>query len=378
MPNDALQMSALADYVTDTAPVLALRLDTQRRVRTANAYARRLLGGNLAGRPFDELRVNFTAPPEWEAPETRAQRVSLNTAGGVPESFQFRFFALADGWLALGSLDVEEQQRLQSEVLNLNRELNDLTRQLHQANAELRELNALKNQFLGMAAHDLRKPVGVVMTYTEFVLDEAGDQLSEEHRQFLQTCLKAATGMKRLIDDFLDVAVIESGKLRLELASVPAAEILEGAMEVGRLIAARKKVELLAELVPEGSPVRVDASKLQQVLLNLIGNAVEHSQPGKRVWVSAQRAAEALRFAVRDEGPGLAPEDQARLFQPFSRAGTRKTAGERSIGLGLQIARKIVEAHQGRIWVESIPGCGATFHVALPLLSPEPSIPNPS
>ena len=266
-------------------------------------------------------------------------------------------------------------QRLQSEVLSLNRELNDLTRQLHLANAELRELNQLKNQFLGMAAHDLRKPVGVIMAYTEFVMDEAGNALTAEHRQFLQICLGTATGMKRLIDDFLDVSAIESGKLHLELAPASLAEILNGALEVARLIAARKQVILLAEPPAAGVPVNVDVSKLQQVLLNLIGNAVEHSLPGQRVWVTARQSAADLMLTVRDEGPGISLEDQARLFQPFSRAGTRKTSGERSIGLGLQIARMIAEAHRGRIWVQSTPGQGAAFFVGLPLASnPEPGI----
>jgi two-component system, sensor histidine kinase and response regulator len=112
--------------------------------------------------------------------------------------------------------------------------------------------------------------------------------------------------------------------------------------------------------------LRVDASKLQQVLLNLVGNAVEHSVSGQRVWVSARWEGQDLVFAVRDEGPGIPPEDQARLFTAFGRTGLRKTAGERSTGLGLAIARLVVEAHGGRIWVKSRPGHGAEFLFNLP------------
>jgi signal transduction histidine kinase len=374
VPIDPSLSSAALVYIMETAPVLALHLDAQQHVLTANAHARRLLGEKLVGRSLRELTLDFTPVPQLSTPgiaDPSSHRLDLKTAGGLPESLYFRFFTLPDGWFALGNLDVEEQARLRTEVLALNRDLNNLSRQLHLANAELRELNQLKNQFLGMAAHDLRKPVGVVMTYTEFVLDEAGEALSDEHRKFLRTSLTACGDMKRLIDDFLDLAVIESGKLRLKLAPTTVAAILEGALEVSRLAAARKKVTLLADPVPNGA-VWVDAPKLQQVLLNLVGNAVEHSQAGQRVWVSSQRHGPELLFAVRDEGPGISPEDQLRLFQPFSRASTGKTGGERSLGLGLQIARQIVQAHGGRIWVESVPGQGSTFRISLPLSTTPP------
>lgn len=128
--------------------------------------------------------------------------LTLSTAKGLPETFYFRFFPVADATLALSSLDFTEQSRLRDEVLALNRDLNNLARQLQQANGELRELNELKNQSLGMAAHDLRKPVGLIMTYSEFVLDEASDSLSTEHQGFLRTCMDAAAGMKYLIVPF--------------------------------------------------------------------------------------------------------------------------------------------------------------------------------
>ena len=370
MPTDSPLAAAALAYTTETAPVLALTLDAQQRVLSANGYARQVLGEEAVGSTLTELVVGFTPRPDLGAagaPNDAGQMLSLNTAAGSPESFRFRFFVLPDGWLALGSLDFLQQARLQAEVLAMNRELNDLTRQLHQANAELLELNQLKNQFLGMAAHDLRKPVGVIMTYAEFVLDGAGTALSPDHRKFLQTCLAAATGMKRLIDSFLDLSVIESGHLRLELAPASAADILGGATEIARLIAAKKKVTLIEAPENDSRRLRVDVAKLQQVLLNLVGNAVEHSVAGQRVWLSSRWDEQSLVLVVRDEGPGLTPEAQARLFQPFAQAGTRKTAGERSVGLGLLITRKIVEAHGGRIWVESIPGQGAAFLFALPV-----------
>ena len=360
---------AMQAYVLETAPVLALYLDANHCVAGANAQARQVLRDDAFGHPLAEQIVDFTRTldlPSLIRQGGAVHRLTLSTVSGMPETLCFRFFPLPDGALALGSLDFQEQQKLRDGALELNRELNNLTRQLHQANAELRELNELKNRFIGMAAHDLRKPVGVIMTYSEFLLDEAGDRLDDEQRGFLRTSLAAAAGMKRLIDNFLDVSVIESGHLRLERSRTAVAEILAGVLPLVRLVAARKKVELFTEAGDDGHPLAVDVAKLQQVLVNLAGNAIEHSQAGQRVWLAARREETGLVFSVRDEGPGIAPEDQKRLFAPFVRAGTRKTAGERSVGLGLAIARLVVEAHGGRIWVESKPDHGSTFFVTLP------------
>ena len=137
-----------------------------------------------------------------------------------------------------------------------------------------------------------------------------------------------------------------------------------------RLLAQKKGLALLVDAADELRRLSVDASKLQQVLLNLVGNAVEHSVAGQRVWLTGRWEEQSLVFAVRDEGQGISPENQAPLFTPFGRTGTKKTAGERSVGLGLSISRLIVEAHGGRIWVESVPGQGATFVFALPFHRP--------
>ena len=372
MADDASTTAALRTYLWESAPVLALRLDAGHGVTEANAQARQLLRSELLGRPFADQIVGFTRPADVPAllrQEGVVHPLTLATAAGLPETVGFRFFPVRGGTLALGSPDFQEQQALRNQMLSLNRELNNLTRQLQQANAELKELNQLKDRFLGMAAHDLRKPIGIIMTYLDLVLDKAGPQFSAEHREFLRTSLQAATGMKELIDGFLDLAVMESGHLRLEVAPTTAGQLLTDAEAIARPLAERKKISLLVEPGDGTRRLPVDGPKLQQVLLNLIGNAVEHSRPGQRVWLGARWEEQSVVVAVRDEGPGLAPEDQARLFTAFGRAGPKKTAGKRSTGLGLAIARLIVEAHGGRIWVESQPGKGATFFCTVPAVN---------
>jgi len=368
MDTDIQMAEATLSYVMETAPVLALHLDDKQRVVAVNAMARQVLPEGVVGCLLADLVIDFTNSIDFKWLTTQrggTHRLTMKTAAGLPETYYFRFFPLVGGTLALGGKDLQEQAFLRNEVLGLNRDLNNLTRSLYQANAELHELNQLKNQFLGMAAHDLRNPIGIIMTYSEFVLNEAGDTLAPEHKGYFEKCLASARRMKRLIDDFLDVSVIESGKLQLELMPANREEIVGDILPICRMKAEKKKVHLLVDLPKDGRTLPVDVPKLRQVLLNLVGNAVEHSSAGQRVWLSSYWDGQNLVFAVRDEGAGIAQEEKSRLFTAFERVATRKTANERSVGLGLVIAHKIVEAHGGRIWVESTPGSGSTFFVAL-------------
>ncbi len=367
MQADAAE-AALA-YVMETAPVLALTLDAQLHVVAVNEMARRVLPEGAEGSLLAELVVDFNNSMDFTwltAQRGSSHRLTIKTASGLPETYHFRFFPLAGGTLALGGMDFQEQALLHSEVLGLNRELNNLARSLHQANAELLELDQLKNQFLGMAAHDLRNPLGIIMIYDGFVLDGVGDTLSAEHRCYLEKIQTAARRMQQIIDDFLDVSMIESGNLRLELVPASVVEIVGDILPICQLAAEKKKVALLVDAINDRRRLPVDAPKLQQVLLNLVRNAVEYSLAGQRVWLSSQWDDRSLVFVVRDEGPGIAQEEQDRLFAAFGRANARKTAKERSVGLGLCIAHKIVKAHGGRLWVESTPGAGASFFAALP------------
>lgn len=371
---DPASVTAMLGYLADTAPVLAFWLDAGRRVRQPNQYARLILGVEVEGRAFESLLPEFMLAPDVDSLAATPEAVTLitlATAAGVPESYRFRFFPLADAAvLALGSPDVQAATRLQSALLDLNQELSQRSRELHRANAELLELNRLKNQFLGMAAHDLRRPINVIMIYTEFVLAEAGAQLSSEHQAFLRTSLTAAADMRRLIDSFLDLAVLESGRLQLDLRPISASDIASGVLPIARLASARRQLSLIVDIADASRTVQGDVAKLQQVVSNLIDNAVHHSQPGQRIWLSAQWQPERLVFAVSDEGTGLAPALKGRVFDAFERAGTAKSAEERQAGLGLAIARMVVEAHQGRIWIDSQPGQGATVSFSLPATTP--------
>jgi signal transduction histidine kinase len=366
----------VVEYLWKDASVVVLRLARETAVvLEANAFARRYLSPDPVGRPFADLVLDFTPIPDIVCLVNGSVDpfiLSLNTSSGHPATFRFRFTALGDGILALGSPDVEGLERLQVEVLRLNRDLSNLGRRLQKANAELERLDALKTQFLGMAAHDLRRPIGAVMAYAGFLRDEAGPSLSPEHTGFLDTIAQAGTRMSRLIDDFLEVAIIEAGRLQVERDVVTVRDLMQGVAPVIRVTAHAKGVSVEYKLPTPGLTLEADAGKLEQVLINLVANAVEHSAPGGSVTLSAHREGDTVVFAVRDEAGGIPEAQRARLFEAFERAGTRKTAGERSVGLGLAIVKRIVDAHGGTVTVESDWGRGTTFSVAIPIQGPSP------
>lgn len=354
-------------YVEE-AQVLLLRLDETWRIRQANPYARRRLGEPLIGRPLADLLVEFVDAGDLGSAvgDLQPRLLSLKGSAGGPESFLFRFYPVPEGVLALGALDVEEQDRLRREVLGLNRELNEMTRQLHVANAELRDMNALKDRFLGMVAHDLRQPLGLLITYLEILVSE-GRFPDAESRAFLQTCSEAAHGMARRVEDFLDVAMISAGRFTLAPVPIACDALLAGVMVLVRALADRKGVRLYVENQAGDTMVHVDGPKLQQVLVSLISHAIAVSLPGQQVQVELWQREGRLEMVVRDQGPGLQPEELAGLFTTLVHAGTRPDAEARSFGLSLAIARRVVEAHGGRIWADSRPGLGLSLAFAVPL-----------
>lgn len=260
---------------------------------------------------------------------------------------------------------------LYDEISRLNNELVAMQRELAKKNAELERLNALKNQFLGMAAHDLRNPLHLIMAFSDTLLEDAADVLSERQKEYLQHVIAASEFMSQLIDDFLSVAIIESGRLRLNLEAVNLPDIVEQAVTLVGVKARKKGVEIVVMQDPALPRVVMDGQKIQQVLINLLSNAIEHSYPGSSVALRTQRADDQVLIQVQDHGVGIAPDDIGRLFDPFARKKSSKTGGERSTGLGLAISQQVVTRHGGEIRLESESGKGTTFFVTIPLQPPE-------
>lgn len=210
----------------------------------------------------------------------------------------------------------------------------------------------------------------MIQNYSDFLEADAGPLLNDEQRAFISTIKRTSGFMLGLVDDLLDVTSIEAGRLTLNRQPCDLGRLLADNVTVNRTLATRKNIRLeLAPAVPL-LLVALDANRINQVLNNLIGNAIKCSNPGSRVSVTAAVAGDAVIISIADQGIGLSASDLPDLFEPFARATVRGTAGEKSTGLGLAIARSIIEAHGGRIWVESELGKGATFFVSLPVTAP--------
>jgi len=230
---------------------------------------------------------------------------------------------------------------------------------LERANRAVR----LREQILGIVSHDLRNPLGVVEMGGHLLAQSAAVAADPAARAQTERIRRAATRMSRLIRDLLDMSSIQAGRLALDRERHELTPILVEALESHAEIAKEKGVSLESELDVEGTCALVDRDRLLQVLANLLGNAIKFCHAGGHVVLRAERQGPELVIAVRDDGPGIAPEDQARVFDPY----WYKSAAEHGTGLGLFISKGIITAHGGRIRLESRPGEGTTFSITLPI-----------
>jgi len=260
----------------------------------------------------------------------------------------------------------EHDGELYEQITRLNNELVAMQRELARKNAKLTRLNEQKNQLLGMAAHDLRNPLHAILSYSDFLLEDAFDVLDEDQREFLSIIQSSTEFMASLVNDLLDVAKIESGKLTLNLQPTDLSALVEAKVALNEPLAVNKHIRLRRSVNVLPTMI-ADPAKIEQVLNNLISNAIKYSPPDTTVDVQLSRDGERAVLAVQDRGQGIPEEELDALFQPFETTSVRATGGEKSTGLGLVITKRIVEGHGGSISVKSRVGEGTTFTVKLPL-----------
>ncbi|MBN1122539.1 MAG: HAMP domain-containing histidine kinase [Anaerolineae bacterium] len=263
----------------------------------------------------------------------------------------------------------EHDSALYDELSRLNNELANLQRELVKKNAELERLDKQKNRFLGMAAHDLRSPLSVILMYSDFIMQEAGDMLNEEAREFLSIIMQSSRFMTQLIDDLLDITVIESGQLVLSPVPTDIVDLVRHNVELNNVLASKKNIDIRFEVSTDTLVVHIDPERITQVLNNLIGNAIKFSESGGQILVGIALDSDNIILTVQDHGKGVSPEQLHMLFDRFIGLSTRGTAGEKGTGLGLAISHKIVTEHGGTIDVDSVVGEGTTFTITLPCIT---------
>ena len=261
---------------------------------------------------------------------------------------------------------VQAEQLLKAERATLAGMVDAKTEELQQTNAELQRAVKIKDQFLANMSHELRTPLNGVLILAESLDEEVYGELTERQKRCVTGIRNSGSHLLTLINDVLDLSRIEADVVSLTPATVPVVALVESSFALVRDQARRKGLELVVDIAPDTPSVYADELRLKQVLVNLLSNAVKFSEHGS-IRVEVRTVEGWHELAVVDNGPGIAPEDVAKLFTPFTQLDATLSRHHEGTGLGLVIVRRLVELHGGTVHVESEPGHGARFVVRLPV-----------
>jgi len=276
----------------------------------------------------------------------------------------------ADGLLLIIE-DTTFTSTLEQELVQDRNELRLTKNSLSKANEELLKLNRLKSLFLSIAAHDLRSPLTAMRGYTDLALNSLPQDIKLETKEYLSIVQSLVDTQNRLISDFLDLDIIEQGKLRIRHKPCNLNAIVLEIAEVMRALAKRKKVVIETILFENLPVILADSDRIRQILFNLLGNAIKYTNEGDRVEVETKSAEGYVFFIVSDHGPGVPEADIPHLFDIYHRTDEARQSNTKGLGLGLFIVKSLVDLHQGRISVESKLGEGTKFIVSLPPINEE-------
>ena len=323
---------------------------------------------------FEKLAAMPAEGLLFEGLLTLGDSITVNT------TIDARIFKKDNELLLLGEINLIHMLEQNTKMARLNQEVSNLQRtlvkekmllanileELKQANQQLALLNEEKNRFISMAAHDLRSPVSTALSYTDIMRNNEGLFPREKNQKFLAIIEERLQYSLNLMSELLDIGKIESGTLTLNLALNDYLQLLEQVVGFNRMVAETKGIRIDLECQGQQMLFNFDREKLEQVLNNLISNAIKYSEPGSHVSIKVKRDNGAVVTSVVDQGVGIKASELPLIFQPFHKSSARPTAGESSTGLGLVIAKKIVEEHGGGMEVESEEHKGSCFRFFIP------------
>jgi len=331
-------------------------------------------GGGLLGRTYRERRTVHVADIAEDPTVSNSAamvRIGARTGLGVPllrgdevlgvlvlvrievRPFDEREIELVESFARQAAIAIENVR---------------LFKEIQQKSAQLEIANRHKSEFLANMSHELRTPLNAIIGFSEVLLQKMFGELNEQQADYLEDIRSSGRHLLTLINDILDLSKIEAGRMELELAPFSLVAALNNAVTLVRERAQSHGIKLQLEVAPEVDRVIADERKVKQVVVNLLANAVKFTPDGGTVTLRADRDDGRVRLAVKDTGIGIAPEDQQRIFEEFQQAGTQTEKSREGTGLGLTLSRRMVELHGGTISVDSAPGKGSTFTVALPLV----------
>ncbi len=267
--------------------------------------------------------------------------------------------------IAAGQLGTRVAVDGADELAQLAATFNQMAGQLQATERKQKELDGLRRDLIAWVGHDLRTP----LTSIRAILEALADGFVEDAvtvQRYLRTAQQDVRALSHLIDDLFEMSQMEAGGLRLELLPNSISDLISDTLESFSAQAAQQNVTLRGQVEPETDPVVIDAQRIGRVLYNLVGNALRHTPPGGQIEITARREQDALRVEISDTGEGIRPDDLPHIFEQFYRGEKSRNRATGGAGLGLAIARGIVEAHGGKIGVESELGKGARFSFTIP------------
>jgi PAS domain S-box-containing protein len=372
---DALRARREIDAILEATAEAVLGVDLSGRVIRLNQAGSRLLGfteEDARGRRFHRvLHAGFPVPEDTgELPEARAMRDALlagNAVAGVDGQVHPRRGGVVGVRWSLRPL--VDGQEVRGAVITLT----DM-REVRAAERALKRAVRAREETMAVVGHDLRSPLSSIAAAAELLLDVP---LPEDRRRLqLESIQSAADRMTRLIGDLMDLSRIDTGGLRVILRSGELTTLLERSLRLAEPRADQDRVRLKRDWSPDLCPVDMDDHRILQVLSNLIANALRYTEPGGSVEVGAIQRADEVEVWVQDDGCGIAEEDLPYLWDPFWQPDRDRQARQEGAGLGLAIVKGIVEAHRGRVQVDSAPGKGSRFAFTLPRTASPATLPS--
>jgi signal transduction histidine kinase len=230
---------------------------------------------------------------------------------------------------------------------------------------ELETASRHKSDFLATMSHELRTPLNAIIGFSEVLQEQMFGELNERQLAYVDDIVGAGRHLLSLINDVLDLAKIEAGRLDLELSQVAVPDILQSAVSMHSERASRAGIELNLSIKPDEISVTADERRVRQIVFNLLSNAVKFTPADGRIDVSARLNNGHVEIDVADTGHGIVTQDLETIFEEFEQTSEGKQA--EGTGLGLPLSRKLAELHGGRLWADSTPGKGSTFHLTLPV-----------
>lgn len=270
--------------------------------------------------------------------------------------------------------NVSEKERVLEELRELNATLEERIRnrtaEVEAINEQLREATRHKSEFLANMSHELRTPLNAVLGFSEVLLERMFGDLNSKQEEYLQDILESGRHLLSLINDILDLSKVEAGHMEPELATFNLPLALQQGLMLVEERANHHGIHVMLTVDERLGDFTGDERKIKQILLNLLSNAIKFTPEGGKISVRATKSENLVEISVSDTGIGIAPEDQQRIFEEFRQAGGDSARKGEGTGLGLTLAKKFVELHGGKIWVESVVGHGSTFTFTLPVREP--------